>query len=70
MARMVEFQSTVKGGLPCLVWARIFPPEPDIGIFDWQAEPEIMWLTGKPMNIDIPQSDMERIMEECLEMAE
>lgn len=67
MARYVEFETTVKGGLPVLVKATIFPPEPDIGIDQWQPEFDLFWLKGKPCYIDIPQRDMDRISDECLE---
>jgi len=70
MARYAEFETTIKGGLPVLVKARIYPPEYDVGIFSWQPEPEFFWTSGKPLSIDVPKSDMERIEDECLENME
>ena len=70
MPRHAEFETTIKGGLPVLVKARIHPPETDIGINQWQPEPELFWLNGKPLSIDVPRKDMERIEDECLENME
>lgn len=50
MSKKVEFESTVLGGLPVLVRATIYPPEPDTGGFTKQVEiDEICWLSGKPV---------------------
>lgn len=67
MPRYVEFETTIKGGLPVIVKALLHPPEPDIGIFDWQPEYELHWLKGKPCYLKISEDDHERIMEECLD---
>ena len=63
----VEFESHVRGGLPIIVKARMYPPEPEIGIFHWQAEPLICWPSGKPLsdNVRISPDDWERICREC-----
>lgn len=72
MSRQVEFQSTVKGGLPVLVVARIHAAEPDVGIFGKTAELEdICWPSGKPITAkawnSIPEADLERLMDEALD---
>lgn len=48
MARSIEFESTVKGGLPVNVFALIHPPEHDVGIFYPQVEIiDIRWIGKK-----------------------
>lgn len=52
MARSVEFESTVKGGLPVSVFASIYPPEPDVGIFYPQVEiTDIKWIGKKGKSV-------------------
>jgi len=65
--KRVEFDTTIKGGLPVRVVARLCPPEPDIGIYDWQADPVLFWPGGGFMNIEIPPRDWERIITQCIE---
>lgn len=67
-----EFEDTVKGGMPVLVIARIYPAEPDVGIMHEYAEIEdICWPTGKPVTQkvydSISKDDMERLTEAALE---
>jgi hypothetical protein len=50
MARQTEADARILGGLPVIVIGRIYPAEPDVGIFDEQPEVEdICWSTGKPI---------------------
>lgn len=70
MSREVEFETTVKGGLPVIATCRLYPAEPDIGITQEQVEMEsICWLSGKEVSRNvyrsIPQSDIDRIEEEA-----
>lgn len=67
MSRHVEFETTIKGGLPVIVKAILHPPEPDVGIFYWQPEYEMFWLKGKPCYLEISEGDHDRIMEECID---
>lgn len=67
MRRRVEFETTIKGGLPVLVKAVLHPPEPDVGILGWQPEYELFWLKGKPCRLEISDEDNERIMYECID---
>lgn len=72
MSREVEFETTVRGGLPVWVLVRLYPEEPDVGIFHEQAEVEdIQWLSGKTISdqvwASIPQADFDRIAEEARE---
>jgi hypothetical protein len=58
MARQTEADARILGGLPVIVIGRIYPAEPDVGIFDEQPEVEdICWSTGKP----IPSHMWERL---------
>lgn len=39
-----SFDATINGGLPVHIEARIYPPEPDVGIFHQQVEIlDIQW---------------------------
>lgn len=67
MARHVEFETTIKGGLPVLIEAVMHPPEPDVGVNYWQPEFRLFWLKGGECFIDISDADQERIEEECRE---
>lgn len=67
MSRLAEFETTINGGLPVLVKAVIHPPEPDVGIFDWQPEFDIFWIRGGRCNINLSDADWRRIENECLE---
>lgn len=67
MPRHVEFETTIKGGLPVIVKATLYPPEPDVGIFDWQPEYALYWLNGGECHIHVKDEDHERIIDECLE---
>jgi hypothetical protein len=50
MSREIEVGARILGGLPVLVFATIYPAEPDIGIFSEQVEVgEVCWLSGKPL---------------------
>lgn len=74
MARKVEFESTVKGGLPVTVFASIYPPEPDVGIFHNQVEiTDIKWIGKKPKSVPdciwdyAMKHDFERLEMEAVE---
>jgi hypothetical protein len=67
---IVEFETRVRGGLPLIAKVKIYPPEPDVGIFHEQAEIlELYWLSGKPISRAvwrrIPSADLDRIEEEA-----
>jgi hypothetical protein len=50
MSTPTEADARILGGLPVIVIGRIYPAEPDVGIFDEQPEVEdICWSTGKPI---------------------
>lgn len=67
MSRHVEFETTIKGGLPVIVKAVLHPPEPDVGIFEWQPEiHSIEWLKGSKIKFDIDDFDWQKIQDECL----
>lgn len=68
----VDFNSTIKSGLPITAIAIIYPPEPDVGILSSYAEiTEIQWRTGECFTLtaydSIPESDFERLRDEALE---
>lgn len=72
MSRCVEFEDTVKGGLPVLVIASVYRAEPDVGIMHEYAEIEdICWPTGKSVTQkvydSISEDDMERLAEAATE---
>lgn len=68
MPRHVEFETTIKGGLPVVVKAVLYPPEPDVGIFDWQPEIDsIEWLKGGQIKFEIDDFDWQKIQDECVE---
>lgn len=72
MAETVEFDSSVKGGLPVCVVARIHPPEPDVGIFNHTAEiVSVHWTSGKEISdgvyASISTDDWLRLEDEALE---
>ena len=73
----VEFDSTIRGGLPVLVYATIFPAEPDVGIFSPQVEIEdIFWqprrgkYNRKAALRSIPQKLFDQAMENDRESLE
>ena len=46
----IEGQARILGGLPVLYEARIYPPEPDVGIDYPQVEVlSLTWLSGHPL---------------------
>jgi hypothetical protein len=72
VSRATSFESTVLGGLPVWVEARVHRPEPDVGIFHEQVEIEdICWLSGKtlPPKVQdrIKDDDIERLQYEALD---
>lgn len=69
---LIEFETTVKGGLPVIARVACYPPEPDVGIFTRQCEiDDILWPSGKPITQkvfdSIPASDIEDILERARE---
>lgn len=72
MSERIQFEDRVLGGLPVLVKARIYPAEPDVGIFSEQVEiEEVCWLSGKPLsdkvNARITTDDIEALQLAALE---
>ena len=67
MPRHVEFETTIKGGLPVIIKASVYPPEPDVGYMGPHAEFEIYWPNGGLCGINITDDDWQRIYNECLE---
>lgn len=70
----VEFQSTVKDGLPIIVRATINPAEPDVGImFAYPDDLDVYWPNGMPISASmydtIPQKDIDRLHEEAVDQA-
>lgn len=65
----VEFETTINGGLPVVVAAKIHPAEPDVGILDGQPEFELFWIGGGACKINISDADWARIELECLDHA-
>jgi hypothetical protein len=47
MSRSITFESTILGGLPVEVEARIHRAEPDVGIFHEQVEIEVIRWPGR-----------------------
>ena len=71
MSRSVEFETTIKSGLPVVVNAVLHRPEPDIGIFNWQPEiTHITFFSGHEYKLDLSNDDQERLEQECLENME
>lgn len=65
--RTVWFGSTVKGGLPVSVTAKIHPAEPDIGIFGEQVEITSITFPRGGEVPNVSESDEQRLQEEALE---
>jgi len=70
MSTEIEFETTVRGGLPVIVTCRLYPAEPDVGISTESVEIDnICWPSGKTITDrvwrSIPQADFDRIAEEA-----
>ena len=64
MAKTIEADCTILGGLPVIAVGRVYPPEPDVGIFTNQADlDDLQWPTGH----SIPTHMWERISQDDLD---
>lgn len=57
MAKEVETEARILGGLPVIVIGRIHPAEPDVGCGESAEIDDICWMSGK----SIPDSMWERL---------
>lgn len=67
----IEGTARILGGLPVLYKARIYPPEPDVGIDHPQVEVQsLTWLSGHslPQHMD-DRIDWETLIEDIRESA-
>jgi hypothetical protein len=64
----MEFESTIKGGLPVIVEYSIQPAEPDVGFErDYIDDFVVKWTSGHEIKFDIPESDMDRLYDEAFD---
>jgi hypothetical protein len=70
MSKTVEFHSSIKGGLPVLVLARVHPAEPDVGCGESAEIEGIFWLSERAVTDtvwnSIPRADFDRLEEEAV----
>ena len=67
---MIEFESTIKNGLPVIVKAWIQSPEPSVGL-DWGCEIySICFLSGHEIKFKIDREDIDRLNDEAIEFAQ
>lgn len=61
---MNELEVTIRGGFPLIVKYRIYPAEPDVGIFGNQIEiDEILTVRGQPADfLKITEKEEEEIV--------
>jgi hypothetical protein len=68
-SRVIEFETTIKRGLPVIAQVRLYPSEPDVGMGPSAELEDVMWMTGRslPPDFDIPGPDLDRIEREALD---
>lgn len=73
---IVEFETSILGGLPVIVRAKILPAEPDVGIFSrWVDDFDIFWprkpyrsITDKVYD-KIPAKELDAIRAQAIEQS-
>lgn len=73
MAHVVEFDTTIFGGLPVTVQARVYPAEPDVGSpRPWAEVDAVTWRDGaqitRRLYDKLSRAEWERLCEEAEEI--
>ena len=67
---MIEIETIINGGLPVLVRGTVTKCHPrEYPGRDYCDDLEVLWLSGKPCNLNLSDADDERIADELFEAA-
>ena len=67
---MIELQSTINNGLPVLVRGTVTKCGPrEYPGRDYSDDMEVLWMSGKPCNLDLTPEDDRRLSDELFEAA-
>ena len=65
---MIEIETTIKNGLPVLVRATVNKCHPsEYPGRNYIDDLEVLWLSGKPCNLDLSEEDDDRLADEIFE---